>query len=69
MRLLVGANRPDELFCGDRIAGYAEKGLGLDVARAVVEPTPGWDGATGHVTALLREDMLAVARRRAPSAP
>jgi NAD(P)H-flavin reductase len=59
VHLLVGANRPDELFCTDRIAGYAEKGLRLTAEYAVVEPGPGWNGAAGHVTGLLRDALVA----------
>lgn len=58
VRLLVGANRPDEIFCTDQVAGYVEKGLKLDAEYAVVEPGPGWDGETGHVTGLLRDEVV-----------
>lgn len=59
VRLLIGANTPAELFARDQVAAYRGQGLKLDVAWAVVAATAGWDGATGHVTALLREELLA----------
>lgn len=58
VHLLYGANTPDELFAADRLAGYAGAGLELTVERAVVETAAGWDGPTGHVTALLRTELI-----------
>jgi anthranilate 1,2-dioxygenase reductase subunit len=59
IHLLCGANTPDELFCRDRIEAYAGQGLGLATEFAVVEPDGGWQGAAGHVTGLLRPDLVA----------
>ncbi len=59
VHLLYGANAPEEFFALDTLAGYAEKGLSLTVERAAVVGGEGWDGATGHVTDLLRPDLVA----------
>ena len=56
--LLCGANRPDELFCLDEVAAYANKGIDITTELAVVEPADGWDGAIGHVTGLLRYELI-----------
>lgn len=58
IHLLYGANTPDELFGLDQLAGYAGKGLNLTVETCVVEGGTDWDGATGHVTGLLRADLV-----------
>jgi anthranilate 1,2-dioxygenase reductase subunit len=58
VHLLYGANTPDEFFAKDQLDGYAAKGLSLTVERAVVDGGGSWDGATGHVTDLLRPDLL-----------
>lgn len=57
VRLLYGANRADELFALDQIEGYEAKGLKLTTELCVVDGT-GWDGPTGHVTDLLRTDLV-----------
>jgi anthranilate 1,2-dioxygenase reductase subunit len=57
-RLLCGANTPGELFATDQLAGYAAKGIDLTTQFAVVEPDDGWSGATGHVTELLRPELI-----------
>jgi NAD(P)H-flavin reductase/ferredoxin len=54
VHLLLGANAADELFGLDQLASY---GIELTVEQAVVEAGEGWDGATGHVTALLRPEL------------
>jgi NAD(P)H-flavin reductase/ferredoxin len=59
VRLLLGANREDELFAHAQVAGYKAEGINLAVERAVVEASAGWDGATGHVTSLLRPEYVA----------
>ena len=59
IHLLCGANTRDELFGLDRLKGYAEKGLKLSTEFAVVEPDGEWQGAKGHVTELLRPDLVA----------
>lgn len=58
VHLLCGANRAEELFCLDGLAGYRNKGLEITTEFAVVEPGAGWDGSTGHVTALLRDELI-----------
>ncbi len=58
VRLLYGANSPEELFALDRLAGFRERGLDLETELCVVEPSPGWTGASGHVTGLLRPEIL-----------
>ena len=50
IRLLYGANTPDELFALDHLAGV---GLALTTKLAVVAGAPGWNGHVGHVTELL----------------
>jgi len=50
IRLLYGANTPDELFALDHLAGI---GLALTTEFAVVAGAPGWNGHVGHVTELL----------------
>ena len=58
VRLLYGANAVDELFAFDQLRGYAEQGLDLTVELCVGEPDQDWDDATGHVTGLLRPEIL-----------
>jgi benzoate/toluate 1,2-dioxygenase reductase subunit len=58
VHLLCGANRAEELFCLDRLAGYRDKGLDLTAEYAVVDGAGGWDGAIGHVTRLLRAELI-----------
>ena len=58
IHLLCGANQVDELFCLDELAAYKGKGLDLTTEFAVVEGANGWDGAVGHVTQLLRDDLI-----------
>tara|TARA_B100000676_G_scaffold242331_1_gene243779 strand:+ start:5722 stop:6741 length:1020 start_codon:yes stop_codon:yes gene_type:complete len=58
VRLLYGANEPGELFGLDQIAGYAAQGLDITTELCIVEPVEAWDGATGHVTELLRPEIL-----------
>lgn len=56
--LLYGANSAEELFAFDQIRGYASQGLDLTTDFCVVEPGADWKGETGHVTALLRPEIL-----------
>jgi anthranilate 1,2-dioxygenase reductase component len=58
VRLLYGANNADELFAFDQIKGYADQGIDLTMEICVVEPGEGWEGGSGHVTGLLRPDIL-----------
>ena len=50
----------DELFCLDELAGYQGKGLDVTTEFAVVEPAADWTGAVGHVTDLLRDELISV---------
>ena len=59
VRLLIGANAPGELFARDQIAAYSSRGIALQTEYAVVDGAADWDGTTGHVTALLRDELLA----------
>ncbi len=58
IHLLYGANTADELFGFDQLAAYAEQGLDITTELCVVDPSEGWEGATGHVTGLLRTEIL-----------
>lgn len=58
VHVLYGANTPDELFGLDTLDSYAAKGLSVTTELAVVEPSADWTGATGHVTSLLRPELL-----------
>ncbi len=58
VRLLYGANRPAEFFALDALDAYAARGLDLTAELCVVEGGDGWDGHTGHVTTLLRRELL-----------
>jgi NAD(P)H-flavin reductase len=58
VQLLFGVNASDELFGLDQLSGYTEKGLDLTVELAVVEPSNGWSHAVGHVTSLLRYELV-----------
>ena len=58
VHLLCGANEADELFCQDQLSEYGEKALNLTAEFAVVDDAGGWDGMVGHVTQLLREELI-----------
>ena len=58
IRLLLGANSPAELFGRDRLGAYRDKGLDLTTEMAVVAANGDWDGAVGHVTDMLRYEMI-----------
>ena len=58
VKLLYGANSVDELFAFDQLAKYGTSDLDLTTEFSVVEPAEGWDGAIGHVTSLLRDELL-----------
>jgi NAD(P)H-flavin reductase/ferredoxin len=58
IRLLYGANRLEELFGLDQLEGYPGKGLRLTAEFCVVEGNAEWRGPTGHVTSLLRPEIL-----------
>ena len=58
VRLLYGANLREEMFALDRLRRCREEGLDLEIELSVVDPSGGWDGETGHVTGLLRPEIL-----------
>jgi benzoate/toluate 1,2-dioxygenase reductase subunit len=58
IHLLYGANTPDEMFGDDRLKTYQKAGLALTLETAVVTPDESWSGASGHVTDLLRPDII-----------
>ncbi len=41
-----------------KLAAYKDKGLNLTTEFAVVEGADGWDGTIGHVTQLLRYELI-----------
>lgn len=57
MRLLIGANAASEFFADAQLAELAQA-LPLEVER-IAASNEGWAGATGYVTRLLRDAMLA----------
>jgi NAD(P)H-flavin reductase/ferredoxin len=58
IHLLYGANDPTELFALDQLQGYGQQGIDLTTELCVVAPGEGWKAATGHVTTLLRPELL-----------
>lgn len=58
VHLLYGANTPDEMFGDDRLNEWRAAGIKLTVESAVVAPDDSWDGAAGHVTDLLRPELI-----------
>jgi NAD(P)H-flavin reductase/ferredoxin len=61
IHLLCGANQVDELFCLDELTAYKNQGLNLTTEFAVVEGADGWEGTVGHVTQLLRDELISTA--------
>ncbi|MBM3486838.1 MAG: 2Fe-2S iron-sulfur cluster binding domain-containing protein [Alphaproteobacteria bacterium] len=57
IRLLYGANVPEELFAADALAAHAGA-LPLTLDRIVVQGNAGWTGRTGYVTDLLAPDLI-----------
>ena len=58
IHLLCGANTPEELFGLDRLDSYQKNGLDLTTELAVVAADGAWDGVVGHVTDMLRYEMI-----------
>lgn len=58
VHLLCGANEAGELFGLDRLAAYGAKGIDLTTEFAVVDGGAEWDGKIGHVTELLRYELV-----------
>lgn len=58
VHLLYGVNTPDEMFGDDRLEACRAAGIKLTTEIAVVTPDESWDGASGHVTALLRPEII-----------
>jgi anthranilate 1,2-dioxygenase reductase component len=58
IHLLYGVNTSDEIFGGDRLSSCQAAGIKLTIETAVVTPDEDWDGAAGHVTSLLRPEII-----------
>ena len=58
VHLLYGAGVPAELFAGDQLESVRARGLRIAIERAVLSPDPQWTGATGHITGLLRDELV-----------
>ena len=58
IRVLYGVNDPDELFAVAQLEGYIKSGINLTVEYCTVAGKPEWKGTTGHVTSLLRPEIL-----------
>lgn len=58
VRLLYGANTEDELFAFEQLRAYVSQNLDLTTELCVVEPGADWEGGSGHVTELLRPEIL-----------
>ncbi|MEE2662122.1 MAG: 2Fe-2S iron-sulfur cluster binding domain-containing protein [Pseudomonadota bacterium] len=58
IRVLYGANNPDEFFAVDQLEGYRTSGLDLTVEYCAVMGNSEWNAPTGHVTSLLRPENL-----------
>ena len=56
--LLYGANESSELFALDLLEEFSIEGLDLKVERCVLNPEDGWTGRTGHITDLLRDEIM-----------
>ena len=58
IHLLYGANTGDELFGLDQLAALGDRGLSVETELCVVDGAGGWDGPTGHITDLLRTELV-----------
>lgn len=58
IHLLYGANTVDELFALGQLGAYPDRGVRLRTEFCIVEGSGGWDGPTGHVTKLLRHELV-----------
>jgi NAD(P)H-flavin reductase/ferredoxin len=58
IRLLYGANRPEELFGLGQLEAFARDGLRLTTEYCVVAGGADWRGSSGHVTSLLRPEII-----------
>lgn len=58
IHLLYGANTADELFGLDQLESYGGRGLNLTTEFCVVDGAGGWSGPTGHITHLLRAELI-----------
>ncbi len=56
IHLLYGANTQEELFALEKLESLAPIDCATELC--VVEAGPGWDGPTGHVTNLLRPELI-----------
>jgi NAD(P)H-flavin reductase len=59
VHLLYGGNAPEELFALDQLAEYPRRGLRLSTECIAVTAGAGWSGPRGHVTELLRPELVA----------
>jgi ferredoxin-NADP reductase/ferredoxin len=59
VRLLYGVNKDDEFFALDQLEALHQRGIELVVERIPVTSSPSWSGPVGHVTTLLRTELLA----------
>jgi NAD(P)H-flavin reductase/ferredoxin len=58
IHLLYGANEPEELFSLAQLDAYGAQGLSFSYECAVAAPTREWTGHAGHVTSLLRDELI-----------
>jgi len=58
VHLLYGANDLSELFGLNQIANYTSQNIDIICETSCVEAGADWSGATGHVTELLRPELI-----------
>ncbi len=58
VHLLYGSNAPDEFFCLNDLEAYKEKGIKLTTEFSVLEADNKWNGSMGHITDLLRDELI-----------
>ena len=58
VHVLYGANEPEEFFALEALEAYRGRGLQIATELCAVQSGSGWDGAVGHVTSLLRSELL-----------
>lgn len=56
--LLYGANEAGDFFGLTQLASFVRRGVALRYELMPLYATCGWDGATGHVTSLLKRDVF-----------
>ena len=60
VKLLIGVNRMEDIFCMERLQGYTRSLKSFRYYVAVAEPHPAWEGHTGFVTSMLDEEDIKV---------